>query len=52
VHTVQVAVTRDEGTPGRSAMMPVTLLPSGIERLVEPVLSARDRVRYETTLRQ
>lgn len=51
VHMAQVALTRDEGTPGRSAMMPVTLQPAGIERLVEPALSSRDRVRYETTLR-
>ena len=51
VHMAQVALTRDEGTPGRSAMMPVTLQPSGIQRLVEPALSNRDRVRYETTLR-
>lgn len=51
VHMAQVALTRDEGTPGRSAMMPVALEPSGILRLVEPALSSRDRVRYETTLR-
>jgi malate dehydrogenase len=51
VHMAQVAVTRDEGTPGRSAMMPVTLQPSGIQRIVEPALSTRDRVRYETVLR-
>lgn len=51
VHMAQVALTRDEGTPGRSAMMPATLQPSGIQRLVEPALSNRDRVRYETTLR-
>lgn len=50
VHMAQVAVSRDEGTPGRSAMMPVTLEPSGIRSLVEPALSSRDRVRYETTL--
>lgn len=51
IHMAQVALTRDEGTPGRSAMMPVTLQPTGILRLVEPALSSRDRVRYETTLR-
>lgn len=50
IHMAQVALTRDEGTPGRSVMMPVTLQPSGIRQLVEPALSARDRVRYETTL--
>ena len=51
VHAALVAVTRDEGVPGRSAMMPITLQPSGIATLVAPALSARDRVRYETTLR-
>jgi len=51
VHTAQVAVTREEGTAGRSAMMPVTLQPSGIAALVEPSLSTRDRVRFETTMR-
>ena len=51
VHAAQVAVTRDEGMPGRSAMMPVTLNPAGIAALVEPSLSSRDRVRFETTMR-
>lgn len=51
IHMAQVALTRDEGTPGRSAMMPVALQPAGIARLIEPALSNRDRVRYETTLR-
>ena len=51
VHAALVAVTRDEGLPGRSAMMPVTLQPSGIAALVAPALSARDRVRFETTMR-
>lgn len=51
VHAALVAVTRDEGTPGRSAMMPVTLQPSGIASLVAPSLSSRDRVRFETTMR-
>jgi malate dehydrogenase len=51
LHAALVAVTRDEGTPGRSAMMPVTLQPSGIATLVAPSLSARDRVRFETTMR-
>ena len=51
VHAAQVAVTREEGVPGRSAMMPVTLQPSGIASLVEPSLSTRDRVRFETTMR-
>jgi len=31
--------------------MPVTLQPSGIASLVEPSLSTRDRVRFETTMR-
>lgn len=51
VHAAQVAVTREEGTPGRSAMMPVTIGPSGITSLVPPSLSSRDRVRFETTMR-
>lgn len=51
VHAAQVAVTREEGVPGRSAMMPVTLNPSGIASLVPPALSSRDRVRFETAMR-
>jgi malate/lactate dehydrogenase len=51
VHTALVAVTREEGTPGRSAMMPVTLSPAGIANLVPPSLSSRDRVRFETAIR-
>ncbi len=51
VHAALVAVTRDEGLPGRSAMMPVTLDPKGIASLVAPSLSSRDRVRFETSLR-
>jgi hypothetical protein len=51
VHTALVAVSRDEGTPGRSAMMPVTLQPSGIASLVAPSLSSRDRVRFETAMK-
>ena len=51
IHTALVAVTRDEGSPGRSAMMPVTLQPEGIGALVAPALSSRDRVRFETTMR-
>ncbi len=51
LHMALVAVTRDQGTPGRSSMMPVTLQPSGIATVVAPALSTRDRVRYETTLR-
>lgn len=51
VHTALVAVTREEGSPGRSAMMPVTLQPSGIASVVPPSLSVRDRVRFETATR-
>jgi malate dehydrogenase len=51
VHAATVAVNRDEGSPGRSAMMPVTLVPTGIATLVPPALSSRDRVRFETTMR-
>ena len=51
VHAALVAVTRDEGMPGRSAMMPVTLQPTGVAALIPPALSARDRVRFETTMR-
>jgi malate dehydrogenase len=50
VHAAQVAVTRDEGMAGRSAMMPVTLYPGGVSTLVPPALSIRDRVRFETAL--
>ncbi len=51
VHAAIVAVTRAEGVPGRSAMMPVTLQPSGVRAVIDPVLSTRDRVRLDTTLR-
>lgn len=51
VHAALVAVTRDEGMPGRSAMMPVTLDSKGIAALVPPAMSTRDRVRFETTMR-
>jgi malate/lactate dehydrogenase len=51
VHTALVAVTRDEGSPGRSAMMPITLQPTGIATVVPPSLSSRDRVRFETAMR-
>ena len=50
VHVAIVAITREEGTPGRSAIMPVTLQSSGIASIVAPALSSRDRVRYETSL--
>jgi malate dehydrogenase len=51
IHSALVAVARDEGVPGRSAMMPVTLRPGGISSIVPPSLSTRDRVRFETTMR-
>lgn len=51
VHAAMVATTSDEGAPGRAAMMPVTLNAGGIASLVEPALSTRDRVRFETTMR-
>lgn len=51
VHAALVAVTRDEGAPGSSAMMPVTLGASGISALVPPALSSRDRVRFDTAMR-
>jgi len=51
LHMAIVAVTRDEGTPGCSAIMPVLLQPAGIRSIVTPTLSSRDRVRYETSLR-
>jgi malate/lactate dehydrogenase len=51
VHAALVAVTRDEGVPGLSAMMPVTLNAKGIASLVPPSLSTRDRIRFETTTR-
>lgn len=51
VHIALVALTKEEGTAGRSAMLPVVLAPGGIAHLVQPSLSARDRVRLETALR-
>ena len=50
-HAALVAVTRDEGVAGKSAMMPITLKPEGIASLVPPSLSTRDRVRFDTTMR-
>lgn len=52
VHSALIAITREEGAPGRSAMMPVTLQPAGIATLVPPSLSSRDRVRFETAMRR
>jgi malate dehydrogenase len=52
-HTLSatVAVTREEGTPGRRAMLPVTLGPHGIARVLLPGLAPRDRVRLDNVLR-
>jgi len=51
VHAAFVATARDEGASGRVSMLPITLQPSGVQALVAPALSARDRVRLDTTLR-
>ena len=51
VHAAMVAAVRDEGAPGRAAMRPVTLNTTGIATLVEPALSTRDRVRFDTAMR-
>jgi malate dehydrogenase len=50
VHMAMVALAQGEGTPGRAAMLPVQLQPSGIAKIVTPTMSSRDRVRLETTL--
>ena len=51
VHMAMVALAKGEGTPGRAAMLPVQLQPSGIARVVTPTMSSRDRTRLETALR-
>lgn len=51
IHAALVTATREEGSAGRAAMMPVTVQPAGIAALVAPALSARDRVRFDTTMR-
>ena len=45
-----VAVTRDEGDRGRVGMLPVTVGPQGLSHVLMPILSTRDRVRFETAL--
>jgi malate dehydrogenase len=50
-HAATVAVTREEGSPGRRAMLPVTLGPRGITRVLLPGLASRDRVRLDNVLR-
>src|SRR6478609_1989236 len=51
IHAAFVATARDEGAAGRVSMLPITLQPSGLQELIAPALSARDRVRLDTTLR-
>jgi malate dehydrogenase len=45
-----VVVSREEGALGRAGMLPVTLNPRGVERVMTPTLSVRDRVRLATAL--
>lgn len=47
---VFVALNRDEGDSGRVGMLPVTVQPTGIARVLRPTLSTRDRVRLDTAL--
>jgi hypothetical protein len=51
VHSATLAVTRAEGTPGRTAVLPVALGPGGIARVIRPSLASRDDVRLENALR-
>jgi malate dehydrogenase len=46
-----VTVTRDEGDQGRAAMLPVQLHSRGIEKVLTPMLTVRDRVRLDGVLR-
>lgn len=48
--TAFVAVTREEGDTGRVGMLPVTVGPGGLSRVLMPTLSVRDRVRFDTAL--
>lgn len=50
LHMATVAVSREEGTLGGTAIMPVLLQPSGIASIVTPALSSRDQVRYQTSM--
>lgn len=45
-----VAVTRDEGNRGRVAMLPITVGPQGLAKVLMPTLSTRDQVRLDTAL--
>ena len=49
-HVVEVALTRDEAAGGQPAMLPARVGPRGILRLESAPLSARDRVRLDSTL--
>jgi malate dehydrogenase len=49
-HVLEVALSRDESPGGRAAMLPARVGPGGILRLEPLPLSARDRVRLESTL--
>lgn len=49
-HVLEVALTRDEGTGRRAAMLPARVGPRGILRIEPAPLSARDRVRLDSTL--
>jgi malate dehydrogenase len=48
--TVLAATTREEGTPGRAAILPARLHAGGILRILPLALSGRDRVRFETAV--
>ncbi len=45
-----VSASREGGAPGRVGMLPVLLTPLGVESVLAPALSSRDRVRLETAL--
>jgi hypothetical protein len=45
-----VALTRDEAAGGQAAMLPARVGPHGILRIEPAPLSARDRVRLDSTL--
>ena len=49
-HVVEVALTREEAVGGRAAMLPARFGPRGILRVESLPLSARDRVRLDSTL--
>lgn len=49
-HVLEVALTRDEAVSGRAAMLPARVGPRGILRIEPAPLSARDRVRLDSTL--